>query len=184
MKLSGSQRLNDQPLWEDPDALKKLQGIVARLATRETEREDLFQEAWVHLWQVERHRPDQTKSWYLKNCEFYLRHLLEKGRSIDSAKRGPKVIQLSLEGNAQNGGLNDALLRDLNLIHEIHANDMVETMHRILEPPEKAVFDLLSKEFGTREIARSLDVSHVTVIERRRRIVASARRLFGSRGYE
>src|SRR5947208_2178860 len=50
-------------------------------------RDDLMQEALVHLWLMETRRPGQTPSWYLQSCKFHLQHYLAAGRSIDSAKR-------------------------------------------------------------------------------------------------
>src|SRR5437899_1659078 len=64
-----------------------LAGMIRSMTPNPALREDLLQEAMVHLWLTETRRPDQTRSWYLQSCRFHLQHYLNSGRSIDSGKR-------------------------------------------------------------------------------------------------
>src|SRR5260370_13529168 len=61
--------------------------MIRRLTANLALREDLLQEALVHIWLTEVGRPSQTKSWYLQSCKYHLLHYLASGRSVDSAKR-------------------------------------------------------------------------------------------------
>src|SRR5882724_11470942 len=61
--------------------------MVRRMTVNLALREDLLQEALIHLWLTEARRPSQTKSWYLQSCKYHLLHYLAAGRSVDSGKR-------------------------------------------------------------------------------------------------
>src|SRR5690348_2046524 len=63
--------------------IRMIQGTTGNAALRD----DLLQEALVHLWLIQTQRPGQTRSWYLQSCKFHLQHYLASGRSVDSAKR-------------------------------------------------------------------------------------------------
>src|SRR4030095_15479947 len=82
-----------------PTVRKQLVGIVNPLTGDCCLREDLMQEAMIHLWKVEGERPGQTLSWYLQSCSFHLRHYLASGRSIDSSKRCSLQIELPEDGD-------------------------------------------------------------------------------------
>ena len=71
------------------DALVRM---VRRMTANLALREDLLQEALIHLWLTESRRPNQTKSWYLQSCKYHLLHYLASGRSIDSGKRRASQI--------------------------------------------------------------------------------------------
>src|SRR5258708_38767198 len=70
---------------------RSLRDCLERMIRRITDdlelRDDLLQEALLHLWQAQARRPNQTQSWYLQSCKFRLQHYLATGRSVDSAKR-------------------------------------------------------------------------------------------------
>src|SRR5258708_37366966 len=61
--------------------------MARRITSNVTLREDLLQEALIHLWLTERRRPGQTRSWYLQSCKYPLLHYLASGRRGDSTKR-------------------------------------------------------------------------------------------------
>src|SRR5262245_46603583 len=63
-----------------------LQQIVFKLTHDAALREDLTQEALIHLWLRELQRPGQSQSWYFQSCRFFLQNYLRNGRSVDSAK--------------------------------------------------------------------------------------------------
>ena len=79
---------------EDLSTRKHLYRIVRYLTPDITLRDDLMQEALVHLWLSEIRDPGQKKSYYLQSCKFHLKHYLESGRSVDSAKRRNGQIPL------------------------------------------------------------------------------------------
>src|SRR6267142_2638164 len=61
--------------------------MVRKLTANAALREDLLQEALIHLWLTETRRPGQTRSWYRQSCKYHLLHYLASGRSVDSGKR-------------------------------------------------------------------------------------------------
>lgn len=82
-------------LIEDIETLEQLGKIVVRLTSNPALREDLMQEALIHLWQVQEQNPGQTKNWYLQNCRYRLLHYLALGRSVDSPKRRASQVHPS-----------------------------------------------------------------------------------------
>src|SRR5436190_17355315 len=74
---------------------ESLDQMIRRLTPNVALREDLLQEAMIHLWLTETRRPGQTRSWYLQSCRFHLQHYLNCGRSIDSAKRWRDQLPLN-----------------------------------------------------------------------------------------
>src|SRR5260370_5489422 len=86
----------------DDEALRAALGsMVRRMTTNAALRQDLLQEALVHLWLTQSRRPGQTRSWYLQSCKFHLQHYLASGRSIDSGKR--RAGQLYLGDSPDDG---------------------------------------------------------------------------------
>src|SRR6266446_2306124 len=73
-----------------------LRQIVFKLTPDRALREDLTQEALVHLWLREKQQPGQTQSWYLQSCRFHLQNYLRNGRSVDS-RRHRKFLCLLAE---------------------------------------------------------------------------------------
>src|SRR2546427_3728704 len=74
-------------LIDDARTRELLARIVHRLSSDSAIREDLMQEALVHLWLLEERRPGQRQSWYLQSCKFHLQNYITAGRSVDSPKR-------------------------------------------------------------------------------------------------
>src|SRR2546428_4571536 len=73
---------------DEPSTKDSLLRMTRRITPNFALRQDLLQEALIHLWLTETRRPGQTKSWYLQSSKFHLQHYLASGRSIDSTKRG------------------------------------------------------------------------------------------------
>src|SRR5258708_34886504 len=71
---------------DESNAKDYLKRIVRSMTSNMSWRDDLFQEAVIHLWLMEIRRPGQTSSWYQKSCRFHLQHYLASGRSVDSAR--------------------------------------------------------------------------------------------------
>jgi len=152
--------------------VKQLHGIAARLTGDLDLQKDLMQEMCIHLVQVEANRPGQTVSWYLQGCHFRARSYLDRGRSIDSIKRGNNLVLMDRGDNDGNSDLNvcpDAC--DPNdLLSELIARDIVDLLVPQLTDTERQILFLLMEGFGVCEIARELCVSHPVVIKHRRRI--------------
>ena len=72
---------------DDPSVKESLLRMTGSITPNFAFRQDLLQEAWVHLWLTETRRPGQTKSWYLQSAKFHVLHYLISGRSVDSRKR-------------------------------------------------------------------------------------------------
>src|SRR5437762_3246425 len=100
-------------LVEQPAVQSRLRGLVFRLSNDLQLRDDLFQEASLHLWQRELQRPGQMFSWYLQSCHGHLLDYLRHGRSIDSHKRrhGRRTIE-------DNGGDDDSPSLDSAMLVE------------------------------------------------------------------
>src|SRR5205807_1370735 len=75
-------------MFIDEESIREcLLRMIRRITPNLALRDDLLQEALIHLWLTEARRPAQTRSWYLQSCKFHLLHYLASGRSVDSAKR-------------------------------------------------------------------------------------------------
>jgi DNA-directed RNA polymerase specialized sigma24 family protein len=150
--------------------------MIRRLTANLALREDLLQEALVHLWLTEVGRPSQTKSWYLQSCKYHLLHYLASGRSVDSAKR--RNNQLDWEGSSYDlDGMVDENKADNSVFTWVSARDIVSLLSSQLTGPEKAVLDCFAEGLGPREIGRKLRMSHTMVIKHRRKIATLFNRL-------
>src|SRR5437667_3517932 len=63
-----------------------LRQIVFKLTPDLALRQDLTQEALLHLWLREQQCPGQSHSWYFQSCRFFLQNFMRNGRSVDSAR--------------------------------------------------------------------------------------------------
>ena len=81
--------LNDRTaMSQDGRSVKEpLLRMIGRITPNFALRQDLLQEALIHLWLTEARRPGQTKSWYLQSSKFHVLHFLASGRSVDCTKR-------------------------------------------------------------------------------------------------
>src|SRR5579862_1673853 len=154
--------------------------IVCRLTTDTALREDLIQEAMVHLWLLEERRPGQSRSWYLQNCKFHLQNYISAGKSVDSLKRKRGRVSFSSDcdeiGEFVNGNGNGTEL-DAAVFAQLNAQDIISLLSPRLTTFERSVLLHLSDGLPAREIAGRLKVSHPTVIKYRRNIAALAIRL-------
>src|SRR5437773_1334287 len=80
-------------LVDDVAIRESLIRIIRKVTANGALRDDLLQEALIHLWLTEARRPGQTKSWYLQSCKYHLLHYLASGRSVDSGKRRASQLQ-------------------------------------------------------------------------------------------
>jgi DNA-directed RNA polymerase specialized sigma24 family protein len=152
---------------------EQLARITYRLSADPVLRDELAQEALVHLWLLEERRPGQRPSWYLQSCKYHLQNYLMSGRSIDSRKR--KSGRVTYPDNE----MQEFVFVDNHgdVVGPISARDILTLLSGQLSPFERQVLDCLSEGLGAREIAKRLDVTHPTIIKYRRRIAALATRL-------
>jgi DNA-directed RNA polymerase specialized sigma24 family protein len=150
--------------------------MVHRITADGSLRDDLMQEALVHLWLTETRRPGQTRSWYLQSCRFHLQHYLASGRSIDSAKRREGRMVLAQdsedgEGYPEQGDSGNSV------VTSVSARELLALLNKHLQPHERAVLECLADGLGAREIGRELKISHTMVIRHRRKIACLLNRL-------
>jgi DNA-binding CsgD family transcriptional regulator len=150
--------------------------MIANMTVDAALREDLMQEAMIHLWQSEEQRPGQTRSWYLQSCRFHLKHYLAAGRSVDSTKRraGRVPFPEMSEDQCDMLGRSEPESSVLGLVN---AREIMFLLSRQLTARERFILNCLAEGMGAREIAGKLKVSHPTVIKLRRKIAALAIKL-------
>lgn len=147
-----------------------LRRIVARVTRDEALRDDLLQEGLLHLWEITRQRPGQTRSWYLQHCRFHLQRRLRIGRSLDSYKRRGGRISLSDHDL-------DVLKPRLDGDGLASARDILRLLWQRLSERERDILVGLVEGHAVRELARRLQVSHPTILKHRRAIAELALRL-------
>lgn len=164
---------------DDLKTVERLGKIVARLTSNPDLREDLMQEALIHLWQVQEQQPGQSESWYFQSCRYHLQHFLVAGRSVDSHKRSFANVRRAPDG-AEGGDsfdIDETVESDDPILSTVCVRDMIDSMSPWLSVREQAVLHYLADGWRTREIARRLNVSHPTIIKHRRKIGAMVNQL-------
>lgn len=139
-------------------------------------REDLMQEALIHLWLLEAQRPGQTRSWYLQGCKFHLQHYLTAGRSVDSGKRRSGRVSLPEIAEDQ-CDLFGQVEPEASVVGVINAREIIFLLSKRLSPQEKSILNCLADGMGAREIAARLKLTHPTIIKYRRKIARLATQL-------
>ena len=164
---------------DDLKTVERLSKIVIRMTSNPALREDLMQEALIHLWQIQEQRPGQAESWYLQNCRYHLQHYLASGRSVDSPKRSSS--QVHPPDNGEDAAELFDLLTDLAphdaILADVSARDIITSMSKLLSERERSILLYLAEGLGTCEIAKRLNISHPMVVKHRRKIAALATRL-------
>jgi len=150
--------------------------MIRRMTGNRALREDLLQEALVHLWATEIARAGQTRSWYLQSCKFHLLHYLAAGRSVDSAKRRDGQMWLADNGNTTDSFVDDTDSGE-SVLDLVSARDILSLLSPHLNNQERAVLECFAEGLRLREIGRKLNISHTMVIRHRRRIAALLSRL-------
>jgi len=149
--------------------------MVRRMTANLALREDLLQEALIHLWLTEARRPNQTKSWYLQSCKYHLLHYLASGRSVDSGKR--RGGQLQVSNDFDEWDVPEEADSGNSVLTWVSARDIIALLAPQLLPHEKAVLHCFADGLGPREIGRKLKMSHTMVIKHRRKIASLFNRL-------
>ncbi len=163
-------------LINDLQTLEQLGKIVIRLTSNPALRDDLMQEALVHLWQVQEQHPGQTKNWYLQNCRFHMLHFLALGRSVDSPKRRASQVHPSENDENPDDWLDRFQGSDC-VLQDVSARDILSSLSKLLSRREICVLQWLAEGLGAREIAKRLGISHPMVIKHRRKIATLAKKL-------
>ncbi len=165
----------------ESNIIRQLRVVASRLSSDVEFQKDLLQEMMIHLIQAQTEFPNHTLSWYVKNCEFYARNHMRRGRSIDSLKRAHADIER--QQPAGDGQEDPAAVRELSDVAdgfgELVSADIVQRIMPYLTERQQHTLQLLTKGFGVRETARQLGISHVAVIKHRRKIARIARELLG-----
>ncbi len=150
--------------------------MIRRATPNHALRDDLLQEALIHLWLTEARRPGQTKSWYLQSCKYHLLHYLASGRSVDSAKRGGGQLPPGRDAEGR-----DEFFEQVDsgntVLNWVSARDIISSLSPQLLPQERAVLHCFADGLGPREIGRKLKMSHTMVIRHRRKIASLFTRL-------
>ena len=171
--LHAGERNKGPALIENRQVLELVDRIVCSLTSERALRQDLMQEALIHLWQTERDRPGQSTSWYLQGCRFRLKHYLAAGRSLDSTKR--RSSQILFFGDEQESTeFFEELQAACHDFDEASTRDLLFTLSVALRPRERAVLACLADGLQTRDIARRLKLSVPTVTKYRRKIARLA----------
>jgi len=153
-----------------------LSRMISNMTFDATLREDLMQEALVHLWLMEGQRPGQTRSWYLQGCKFHLQHYLTAGRSVDSGKR--RAGRVSLPEIAEDQcDLFGQVEPDTSVGGVINAREIIFLLSKRLSSQERSILNCLADGMGAREIAARLKLTHPTIIKYRRKIARLAMQL-------
>jgi len=164
----------EQDLLIDKTAVRTaLVRMVVTLEENCHTREDLLQEALVSFWSSERQYPGQRRSWYLQSVRFHLHHIRASGRSLDSPKhRGAQAI-VADNGAGRDEWL-DTLDSDQGIMSEVQARDIFSVLVDRLKPIDQVILGELAEGRGVCDIAEKLNVSHVFVVQHRRRIARAA----------
>lgn len=170
-------------LVDNTGAGRLLRQIVCGMTRDRALREDLLQEALVHLWQQEAAQPGQRSGWYLQSCRFFLQNLLRHGRSIDShGRRYQGVPWFDGDGDSSDEAPEANVLvaeagAEGSLSSQVGARDIVQSLSRCLTVGESATLARLADGQRPCDIARALGVSHTCVNRHRVKIAALAIKL-------
>src|SRR5215208_7680514 len=127
--------------------------MVRRMTANSALREDLLQEALIHLWLTEARRPGQTKSWYLQSCKYHLLHYLACGRSVDSGKRRAGQMHPSHDADHLDS-FPEEIDSGNSVLAWVSARDIIALLSPQLLPQEIAVLHCFADGLGPREIGR------------------------------
>jgi RNA polymerase sigma factor (sigma-70 family) len=161
---------------DDAAIRESLIRIIRKVTANGALRDDLLQEALIHLWVTEVGRPGQTRSWYLQSCKYHLLHYLSAGRSVDSAKRrgGQTAFMEDLDGPLPSVEDDDSGESVFGLVS---ARDIISLLSPLLARQERLVLECFADGLRLREIGRKLGISHTMVIRHRAKIASLLKRL-------
>src|SRR2546427_9266026 len=154
---------------------QSLARMIRKMTANVALRDDLLQEALIHIWLTELARAGQTRSWYLQSCKYHLMHYLGAGRSVDSTKRRGGQLQFAEDSEECDWVLNDD--SGASVFGWVSARDIMGLLTPHLQAQERAVLECFADGLRVREIGRKLKMSHTMVIRHRRKIASLLNRL-------
>jgi DNA-directed RNA polymerase specialized sigma24 family protein len=160
---------------EDERIEYPLERLVGSITREPALRDDLLQEARLHLWRVKTQFPGRSTSWYIQSCRFRIQHYLAAGRSVDSAKRRSHQLLPDLDEDWSE--FLDQFPDASPGLEEAFAHDLVLTLAIRLNVSERAVLAGLAAGLAAGDIARRLKLSYPTVTKYRRKIARLVIRL-------
>jgi RNA polymerase sigma factor (sigma-70 family) len=163
-------------IFEKGHAQELLRRLAARVTPDKASREDLAQEAMIHLWQQELRCPRQSESWYIQSCLFHLLNYVQRGRSLDSPRR--RRARCSITALSQPAERTEVHpQRDESLLPTVCANEILDLLLPKLKQREREILCCLAEGLELGDIARKLRVSRQAVSKQRRKIALVATRL-------
>jgi len=136
-----------------------IKAIAARMTRDPALRDDLFQEALIRLWSMQRRRPGQSESWYLQSCKFHLLNHMNQGRSVDSCRFLSKRLSTIIDDLPHEGAWNEEIVEQRETetpLEDICARDTIEALESRVNSLEKEIISYLALGIGIREIARTI----------------------------
>lgn len=162
---------------------KKLSPTIKRIAYklngryRSFSHDDLYQEAFLHLWNDYNagKLQDKTDSYILQGCYFYLKNYIRK------VNEKPNVISLDMAvGDEDDASLVEVLYSKLGIQEDcrrfLHAKLLVEDIRNNgFNPREKKIIVFLRDGLTTRDIGKRIGLSHVSVVKAVKKIREKAK---------
>src|SRR6266487_2857126 len=167
---------NGLMIFEKDHAQELLRRLAARVTPDRASREDLAQEAMIHLWQQELRCPRQSQSWYIQSCLFHLLNYVQRGRSVDSTRRGRARYAITCSSSSIDSAV-DPLVHDESLLPTVCARDILDLLLPKLNRREREILQCLAEGLELGDIARRLRVSRQAVSKQRHKIARIAARL-------
>lgn len=160
-------------LCESKEIQKKLRAIAAREAGSRGDAKDLYQEMMIHLWQIEQAEPGNTESWYLKNCSFFARDLMRKGKSIDSKFR-EGVVRCSFDKRNDDEQVMVEPVEQYDFVSGLVFKDDLRQIRKKLTAVQKRILELLIDGHTVTEIAQTFEKSHQYISKERKKLAQVA----------
>lgn len=150
------------------ELVKKFSPQIKHLAARSItstsviDKEDLYQEMLMHLWQrwKKGELDDKRDAYIVQSCYFHLRNYLR------CHKEKARIVSLN-EPIGEEGTLEDLIPAPIPLFEE-RIDDAIfiqQMKEKELTRREKEVAELLSEDYTLREIGKKLGISHVRVLK-------------------
>lgn len=162
---------------------QKLSPTIKRIAYklngryRSFNRDDLYQEAMIHLWSnfLKGKLSDKTDSYILQGCYFHLKNYIRK------INERANIISIDAALNSNE----DAIVEDIlgqywsspDCRQDLHNKFLVQSIRNNgFNPKEKRLLDYFSQGLTTRDIGKRMGISHVSVVKLMQKVRAKAKK--------